>query len=241
MFTIYKYTNVKNGKVYIGQTTKTLQERAGSNGSNYKESRRFYSDIIKYSWNSFKPEILCVVDDGDKADEEERRYIKEYKSFDVEFGYNIELGGINSFDIGDETKKIISSNAKQRYKDKTMNPMFGKTHTDETKAKMSECKTGVKNPMFGTKWNDRQRDLCGTKGKKLHLTDERKSSLRENMRNVGKTVGLKPVHCLDDNITFESVVAASNYYNVSKSTLCGHLKGRQLTCAGKHFKYIDSM
>ena len=241
MFTIYKYTNVENGKVYIGQTTKTLSERAGSNGSNYKESRRFYNDIIKYSWRSFKPEVLCVVDSEDKADEKERMYIEEYKSYDDDFGYNLEHGGINSFDVGDETKKIISDNARERYKDRTKNPMFGKTHTDETKAKMSSCKTGTNNPMFGTKWNDRQRAFCGTKGKKLNISDERRTALRENMRSVGRTVGLKSVRCIEDDIVFESIVAASNHYNVSKSTLCGHLNGRQLTCASKHFEYVNSM
>lgn len=241
MFTIYKYTNIKNGKVYIGQTTKSLHERAGYNGSNYKESRRFYSAIKKYSWDSFVPEILATTDDSYYADEEERRYINIYSSYNPEFGYNIEYGGVNSFNVGDETKSIISDNAKVRYRDKTKNPMFGKTHSAESKKKMSECKSGNKNPMYGTKWNDNQKALCGTKGKKLNLTEEHRESLRLNMKNIGETVGLRKVRCLEDDLEFESVVSAAKYYNVSKSTLCGHLKGRQLTCAGKHFEYIDSM
>lgn len=42
---IYKYTNIINGKIYIGQTCMSLHERAGSNGSNYKGSRHFYNAI----------------------------------------------------------------------------------------------------------------------------------------------------------------------------------------------------
>lgn len=43
MYCIYKYTNVHNGKVYIGQTSHSLEERAQSNGRNYRGCRKFYA------------------------------------------------------------------------------------------------------------------------------------------------------------------------------------------------------
>ena len=42
MYKVYMYTNTVNGKIYIGQTMKSLTERACKNGSNYKDCTHFY-------------------------------------------------------------------------------------------------------------------------------------------------------------------------------------------------------
>lgn len=55
---IYCYTNKINNKKYIGQTTKTVEERAGKNGSFYKKEWLFWRAIQKYGWESFMVEIL---------------------------------------------------------------------------------------------------------------------------------------------------------------------------------------
>lgn len=48
---LYIYQNQKNGKIYIGQTTTTLEERAGKCGKLYKNCTRFYNAIKKYGFN----------------------------------------------------------------------------------------------------------------------------------------------------------------------------------------------
>lgn len=237
IYTIYKYTNIINGKVYIGQTSRTLEERAQSNGRNYRECPRFYNAIRKYSWESFIPEILEVVDTVEEANKRECFYISKYDSTNPEKGYNLLSGG-NCAPIPDEAKQKISEAAKKRYEDKTKNPMYGKKHSDETISKMRECKLGELNPMFGRSWTDEQRRCCSTKGKHLNLSEEQRDILREKARKLGKEVGNKPVKCLEDNLCFESISKAAAAYGVTKSTLNGHLKGRQHTCAGRHFEYI---
>ena len=57
-YKVYKYTNLINGKVYIGQTKTSLIKRAGSNGERYKGCRHFYLAISKYGWENFIPTIL---------------------------------------------------------------------------------------------------------------------------------------------------------------------------------------
>lgn len=237
MFTIYRYVNKVNNKSYVGQTQTTLENRAQSNGSNYKESRRFYEAIKKYSWSNFKPEILCTAETRQEADDLERFYIKKFNSSNPDYGYNIEHGGVLSLTVGEETREIISRKAKDRYKDPTNNPMFGKSHNESAIKKMKESKIGKNNPMYGRKWNKTQRERCGTKGKTLNLSFEQRQILSERMRDIGKTVGLKRVVCVEDGTIYDSVLDAAVAYNVTKSTMCGHLKGRQKTCAGKHFKY----
>lgn len=237
MYTIYKYTNKENGKVYIGQTSRTLEERAQSNGHNYCECRKFYNAIKKYGWNSFEPTILETVETVEEANKREQFYINKYCSTNDKYGYNIALGGDNKI-MSEESKKLISERAKDRYKDPTANPMYGKKHTDEAKKKQSECKKGKKNPMFGRKWTETQRLKCGTKGKKLNLSEEQREIQRERSRIIGLTTGLKKVLCVDDNIFFNSLTEAAKYYNVAVSTLSGALHGYQNTCAGKHFEFV---
>ena len=82
MYRIYKYTNVNNGKVYIGQTSKSLEERAQHNGNNYKECRKFYAAIKKYGWESIVPEILAENLSLDEANKLEAFYISQFNSTD---------------------------------------------------------------------------------------------------------------------------------------------------------------
>lgn len=238
MHFIYMYVNKNNGKVYIGQTRNTLQQRAQSNGSNYRECPKFYNAIKKYGWTSFVSCIITTAETQEEANEKERYYISKFQSNVDEFGYNISPGGGCEF-MSDETRRKISQKAKERYTDKTKNPMYGRHHSEESKRKMRELKVGCLNPNYGTKWNETQRERCSNKGKKLNLTDERVAFLKENARAVGLSVGLKPVRCIEDERTFSSITAAAKEYGVSKATLNGQLKGRQKTCAGRHFEYIS--
>lgn len=237
MFTIYKYTNSITGKVYIGQTSKTLSERAQYKGSNYRQCIAFYEAITEYGWDSFIPEIIDTANTQSEAYEKEAYYIQKYNSDDSRFGYNILPGGQPGA-IADSVREKISSKAKDRYKDKTVNPMYGKTHTKETLSKMSECKMGSKNPMYGTTWNETQRIKCGTKGKKLNLSKEQREILGERVRKVGKEVGLNSVRCIEDDKVFNSITEAASEYGITVSTLSGHLHGRQHTCKGKHFEFV---
>jgi group I intron endonuclease len=66
---IYKATNKINGKSYVGQTIRTLNERKQShlNDSNNNSTCYFHNAIRKYGKASFKWEILdeCDKSGGD--------------------------------------------------------------------------------------------------------------------------------------------------------------------------------
>lgn len=238
MYQIYKYTNIVNGKVYIGQTSKTLEERAQTGGRNYRECRRFYNAIQKYSWDAFIPEILETVATADEANCREMYYISKFNSTDIDFGYNISHGGDNKM-MSSESKALISAKAVERYCDKTANPMYGKKHSPSTIELQRAKKIGSNNPMYGTSWTPAQRERSGCRGMQLNISDDRRKELREHGRILGKTTGLKAVRCIEDDAEFPSIVDAATAYGVSKSTLCGHLTGRQRSCRGKHFEYIN--
>jgi group I intron endonuclease len=94
MWKIYCYTNVINGKKYVGVTKKTLKSRAGKNGREYiRHNQQFGQAIIKYGWNNFKSEILDTCEMEQEASKLERHYIEKLNTTDPSYGYNRNKGG----------------------------------------------------------------------------------------------------------------------------------------------------
>ena len=89
---IYKITNNINGKIYIGMTYRTIQERwkEHQNDCSRKqtENRPLYRAMNKYGIENFSIEI---IEKTDYPEERERYWIERLGSF--KYGYNATLGG----------------------------------------------------------------------------------------------------------------------------------------------------
>lgn len=94
---IYKAENKVNGKVYIGKTIKSLEERKEKHYRNYREERPFklYNAIKKYGWDNFEWSVIEDLKDNDFIDEREKYWISKYNSYKT--GYNMTLGGDGAF------------------------------------------------------------------------------------------------------------------------------------------------
>lgn len=120
---IYKATNKVNKKVYIGQTTKTLEKRKKQHidraSKNISKCRKFSSAIRKYGADNFTWEILDTASTQEELNELEDKYIKQYDSINRDKGYNLKTGGIKPI-LSEETKRKIGDS--QRGK---LNHMYG--------------------------------------------------------------------------------------------------------------------
>lgn len=89
---IYKITNNINGKIYIGKTLLTIEERFKQHcRDSQKESmnhRPLYAAMRKYGCHHFSVEI---VEETDLPEEREKYWIEYYGSF--KNGYNATIGG----------------------------------------------------------------------------------------------------------------------------------------------------
>lgn len=100
-YTIYKIVNTKNNKVYIGQTTRSVEERWKSHLRHAFLSDRpndlsvkLYVMMREEGINHLKVEIIeTIVGDRNKGDNREIYWIQEYNSTDPEKGYNTDKGG----------------------------------------------------------------------------------------------------------------------------------------------------
>lgn len=90
-YIVYKHTNIKNGKVYIGITGQNVKRR-WQNGAGYYGTY-FYNAINKYGWDGFVHEILYENLSEEDACRIEIELIKKHKSNRREFGYNVADGG----------------------------------------------------------------------------------------------------------------------------------------------------
>lgn len=138
---IYKITNLKNQKFYIGQS-KNLNNREHSHF--YKlEKNDHHNEILQKSFNkygreNFIFEVLEKIDFDDFLNEREKYWIDFY-------------GGLNN-------KKIYN-----------MKDPLTNEYSDYTKIKVSKTMLGENNPNFGNKWTDEQKENLSKqrKGKKL--------------------------------------------------------------------------
>lgn len=176
---IYKHTCNINNKAYIGQTSRTLEMRLqehikdAENGS----LTHFHKALRKYGPENFTSEILeddiiiCSVIENKKTlgSIKEISYIEKFNTY--ENGYNMTIGG-------DEPPS-----------------MFGKTHSIETKLKISNSHKGkihsqthVENnskAQTGKVHSEETKLKISNKSKLQIHTDKRKSEASDRMKGTG--------------------------------------------------------
>ncbi len=145
---IYKITNKIDNKMYVGQTTKDLEERWKGHLKKNSNCRYLSSALKKYGKENFKFELICISFD-EYLDEIEKQYIKKFNCL-VPNGYNLREGG-NSSKHNEETKKKISESLKGRTDLVHPRPQLGKPLREETKQKLREINTGKKHTIESIK------------------------------------------------------------------------------------------
>lgn len=125
---IYKFTNITNGKCYIGKTANLERRLWEHQNETCKKDTAFGRALRKYGYTNFKLELLIKIKRINTKkrlntilDNLERYYINKYNSF--HFGYNLTKGGDGSLEFhhSEETKKKMSitrKNMPEEYKEK---------------------------------------------------------------------------------------------------------------------------
>ncbi len=247
-YIVYKHTS-PNGKVYIGITGKTAEER-WQNGRGYKANKHFYNAIKKYGWDNIKHEILYQNLKAEEAYKIEKELIKKYQSNNLKNGYNKSIGGEKT-SLG--CKQPLEANLKRSNALKGCIPWNKGIHTTNSgcfkkgdipwskgKKVSDEVKEKIKNKSKGKHYSPRTEFKKGNKpwttGKKM--TKEFKEKLSK--AHLGQIPwNRKKVICLDNNIIYSSIAETSRILNINETSITRVCHNKQKTAGGYHFKFYD--
>ena len=131
---IYKATNLVNGKIYIGQTTKSLEWRRQRHKTETRDSR-FTRALRKYGMEKFNWEVIQVCDSLDELNNTEIDWIAKLAATDRQVGYNTLAGGRNA-KLTEEVKQIIREKSRARLAKNPINftPEIRKKQSDGQRA-----------------------------------------------------------------------------------------------------------
>lgn len=207
---IYCITNKVNGKQYVGQTVRTLEER-------YKEHIRNKTSYLgtairKYGRENFTAEVIdssLLIDD---LNEKEIYWTKKLKT-KIPHGYNLVDGGDNTLGYNHTlearmkmsmTKKSLGSMVGAK------NHFYGKIHTKETREKMSAAwKTG-----------------------RRVMTPELKEKLKESHHT-------RKVMNVTTGEVFNSIKEAGEVHGVKATHITRVCRGRRKSTGGFEWKYVS--
>lgn len=237
---VYKITNLINGKVYIGQTTRNIYTRFIEHCSQIHNNYAISNAILKYGRKNFKIEVLETAQSIDDLNKKEEFWIEKLNSTDKSIGYNIKLGGDNKLlskvtknkisqaHLGklkgphsNETRQKISKALKNKpktdeHKKKLSVVKIGKKHSESAKIKMSKNKLGNKNAFYN----------------KTH-SEETKLKLAQ-LRSI-------PIICNETQMVFKSTKHAAEFLSCHPSSIAAVISGKSKTCKGFTFsKYNRS-
>jgi len=158
---IYKWTNKLTNDSYVGQSIDLSKRFIRYFNLSYLRNRGTLAinrALIKYGFSSFQLEILEYCDIAD-LNKREQYYLDTLKP-----RYNIlKIAGSSSgHKLSEETKAKISQSLKGVYV-KEKSALYGRKHSEETKALMSLKKSNVNNPLFGKTHSEETKELMRLK------------------------------------------------------------------------------
>lgn len=197
-YCIYVITNLINGKKYVGQTTKSLEDRFKDHCSKRKTKMYIQKAILKYGKNNFRIELLEEVSTIEELNRREQFYISHLNTLEPN-GYNLTTGGVK-FRTSEATKEKLRKANKgkipYRMTDEVRNKISislkgrkpkwtGQPRSEEHRIKLSASLKGRKT------WNKGmgKYDYVGSpKNKAVKAAWQRKwrAENKEKMRNIWK-------------------------------------------------------
>ena len=205
VYHIYKIVNNVNNLVYIGCTTRSVDERFKEHLTSNKQDD-FHKAIAVFGREQFSVVTLESGVDLTIRFDREKYYIALYKANEIEYGYNRTIGGRGTigYEFTEEARHKISQAEigrlhKQETKDKIAQSHMGKPLSEEHKLSVSRGRLG--------KYKGTENAFYGK-----HHTDESKRKAVETKKALGLLRAVRGVNLkTNEQIEFESLSDAARY------------------------------
>lgn len=244
---IYKTTNKINGKYYVGSSInidKRWRSHKNRLNSNIHANKHLQNSWLKYGEINFIFSILETIS-LDKLAETEQKYL-DIAVNEQDKTYNL------SFDV---THKVIT----EKTRIKIRNSLLGRTLSSKIKEKISKSIRGVNHPLYGKSHSDETKSKISISGIERFKTNPptllgKKFTLshRKNISKSlkGKRIGIgnhnynKKIYFFINNSTAEIFVGTSHdfrtKYCINQSNIPSLLYGRRKSVSGWSLS-IDSI
>lgn len=130
---VYLVRNVHNGKIYVGQTTRGVEERFRRHRSDaYRKRGPFPCALLKHGPDSFRVTPLFSVTDQVELNTLEILYIALREATNPRVGYNL-LGGGGSGQPSDVARENMCKAQKLRFRTEVASDVTRKKRSEATK------------------------------------------------------------------------------------------------------------
>lgn len=106
---VYLICNLRNGKVYVGQTTREIHARWTEHCRDARRNRPhpLHAAIRKYGPAAFSVTLLVECDSQENLDREEQRAVVLFRATERGYGYNVRAGGYGGGALSAETRRKL--------------------------------------------------------------------------------------------------------------------------------------
>lgn len=225
MAVIYRIFNVVTEQFYVGSAIKFLRRRwehIDALKKNTHHCARLQAAWNEYGQDAFQFEILEEVLDSDALKIEDTYLIQNAGK---EHCYNTATSTMQPPSVSQDARVKISDSLKRLYADPNNHPRTGKTHSEETKAKISAAKkANPARPWLGKQRDEETRKKIGDAQRGVAkpgrvYTEEGLAKVREVLRRNAKEQ--KPVDFEVVKAKFPAEVLAR--YDFSEAVYTGAL------------------
>ena len=265
---LYRHIRLDTNKpFYIGIGTKPKKF-----SSHFSEYKRAYAKKSRNShWKNivgkvgYKVEIIMESDNKDLVIENEKYFITLYGRKDLGTGIlvNMTAGGegTDSAIVSEETRKKRSQAMMGEN-----NPMYGKTgekstfygkshseetrkrlselnkgktHSEETRKKMSDSTKGKNNPMYGKIGSEHPK--FGKRPSEETLKKMSETSKKRSGKDSPNSIPVIAIHKVtNEKISFYSIIEAGRYLKIDNSNISKVLRNKLKFTKGYTFEYINN-
>lgn len=185
---IYKITNLINSKVYVGQTTKSVERRWKEHCKPSSRCTVLVNAIKKYGKDNFKIEIIETCVSVEDLNTREIQLISELNCL-IPNGYNIVKGG-------NRGPTLLGEKNPWYNKCGILHPLYGKKRSQDFIDRIKITSSGSNNGMFGVRGKDHPSSIkikCLTNNKIYEAVQDASRELNIDSSSIVKVLKGKRV------------------------------------------------
>jgi group I intron endonuclease len=229
---VYKWENLINHKIYIGQTMNLYQRYLCMSSNSVRP--RMKLDIQKYGIENFELTILeDNISDRKTLIEREKYWITYYDSANKEKGYNTcPWGSSQPNELNGMYGKHVSEECKQKLREW----LAEQWQKEEYRQTQHDRMSGKNNIMYDVHLNGELNPMYGK-----HHSAETRKKISERLKGKPQYQCRKKVRCIETDMIFDSVSECAKYFNISPSYVSNvlhHYKGLN-SIRGYSFEYVE--